>query len=270
MTEPPLLLAGKVALIAGVGSGIGGATAKMLAAAGADIGAIDVTDVPAAGVMDDVRGLGRASHLAIADLRDAEQVRGSVASIEEALGGIDLLVTVAGGMTAYQPWRRFDQTTEQDWDEMLDRNLRYVSILCRTVIPGMLERGKGGGIVLTSSISGYLAAPHHAAYGVAKGGLISLTKSLAMEYGQFGIRVNSVAPGSIATEAVRAHNERFGSEELWGRVALGRAGDPTEIAGPILFLCSPLASYVTGQILLADGGVSVQFPFPFAQSEESR
>jgi 3-oxoacyl-[acyl-carrier protein] reductase len=261
------LLAGKVALVAGVGSGIGGATARLLASAGADIGAIDVADDPAEEVMHDVRTAGRNGVLVKADLREPEQVTEAVKSIEQTLGPLDVLVTVAGGMTTYQPWRRFDRTSPADWDEMIDRNLTYVTTLCRAILPQMVDRQSGGSIVFTSSISGYLSAPNHAAYGAAKGGLISLTKSLAMEYGSHGIRVNSVAPGSIATAAVASHNTRFGAEALWGRVALGRAGDPTEVAGAILFLASPLASYVTGQTVLVDGGISVQFPFPFAETE---
>jgi 3-oxoacyl-[acyl-carrier protein] reductase len=257
------LLAGKVALVAGVGGGIGGATARLLAAAGADIGAIDAVEEPAAHVIDEVKRSGRQGHLEIADLRKSDQMSRAVSNIEDALGGIDVLVTVAGGMSGYQPWQRFDQMTAEDWDEMMERNLRYVSILCRQVIRGMLERERGGAIVFTSSISGYVAAPNHSAYGAAKAGLISLAKSLAIEFGEFGIRVNTVSPGSIATEATREHNSQFASDELWARVALGRRpGKPVEVAGPVVFLASPLASFITGQTLVVDGGATIQFPFP--------
>jgi 3-oxoacyl-[acyl-carrier protein] reductase len=259
------LLKDKVALVAGVGGGIGGATARLLATAGADIGAIDSVKEPAVHVIDDVRRLGRKARLELADLRDSDQVSSAVSAIEDSLGGIDVLVTVAGGMSAYQPWQPLDQMSPDDWDEMMERNLRYVSILCRQVLRGMLERERGGSIVFTSSISGYVAAPNHSAYGAAKAGLISLAKSLAIEYGAFGIRVNTVAPGSIATEAAREHNSQFPSDELWARVALGRRpGEPTEVAGPILFLASPLASFITGQTLVVDGGATIQFPFPSA------
>lgn len=254
------VLAGKVALIAGVGSGMGGATARLLASMGADIGAIDVDRGLAEKTAGDVTKLGRCCHVALADLRDAAAVGSAVQGTIDALGGIDILVTVAGGFTQFQTWRPFAQWTMADWDEMIDRNLRYVATLSGLVLPHIEKRR--GSVVFISSISGTMSAPGHAGYGAAKAGLVNFTRSLAVEYGKKGVRVNTVAPGSIATEAVRSHLENEEIQASYKVVPLGRPGEPKEVAGAVAFLVSPYASYVTGHTLVVDGGVSIIFPFP--------
>jgi NAD(P)-dependent dehydrogenase (short-subunit alcohol dehydrogenase family) len=135
-----------------------------------------------------------------------------------------------------------------------------VFLLARAVIPVMIEQGDGGSIVNVTSISGVFGAPNHAAYGAAKAGLIHLTRSLCVEYGPHGIRANAVSPGAIETPATR--NAMAGSQFSYvsSVTPLRRAGAPEDIARAVLFFASPLSSYVSGQMLLVDGGVSAIFP----------
>jgi 3-oxoacyl-[acyl-carrier protein] reductase len=250
------LLTGKVALVAGVGSGMGGSTARLLAAAGADVGAIDVVESPAADIIEEIRSVGRRGHLELGDLREPEVVAHSVRRVVEELGQLDILITVAGGMTAYQPFRAFDEGDLAGWDEIVDRNLRYVVTLTRQVLPYFLAR-RAGAVVYVASVAGLISAPRIAAYGAAKAALVNLTRSLAVEYGPHGIRVNNVCPGSIETEAVREQRAARGdSPSRKERIPLRDFGEPDDIAQAILFLASPLAKYVTGQSLAVDGGVS--------------
>jgi NAD(P)-dependent dehydrogenase (short-subunit alcohol dehydrogenase family) len=141
---------------------------------------------------------------------------------------------------------------------MMDRNLRYIANLSMLVMPHLVARQ--GAAVFVSSISGMTSAPQHSAYGAAKAGVINFTRSLAVEYGKRGVRVNSVAPGFIATEAVQARHQAK-QPGAFDVVPLRRAGEPDEIAGAVAFLVSPWSSYVTGQTLLVDGGASITFPF---------
>ena len=171
-----------------------------------------------------------------------------------------MLVNVAGGMHRYATWRPLAQWDEESWDGILAINLRYVFLLARAVLPAMVEQGEGGSIVNITSISGVFGAPHHAPYGAAKAGLIHLTQSLALEYGPQGIRCNAVSPGAILTEAVGSAMQPERVDAVSRAVPLSRGGQPADIANAVLFLASPLASYVSGQMLLVDGGVSTRFP----------
>ena len=168
------------------------------------------------------------------------------------LGGIDVLANVAGGMFGEGAdrsgdrvgWNHVEDCSTADWDLNAHMNLRYVFWLSRLVLPKMAARG-GGSMVSVTSISGVFGAPNHAAYGAAKAGLIHLTKTLAVEYGRSGIRVNVVSPGSIATPANGMDEE---SAALIGRnLPLQRAGVPDDIARAMLYFASPMSDYITGQ-----------------------
>jgi NAD(P)-dependent dehydrogenase (short-subunit alcohol dehydrogenase family) len=170
-----------------------------------------------------------------------------------------VLANVAGGMTHQAEWRHLDLWSTAEWDRVVHLNLRYVFWLCRAVIPGMVERG-GGSIVSVTSISGVFGAPNHSAYGAAKAGLIHLTKTLAVEYGRVGIRVNAVSPGAVATPATDAVLSAERKETLATATPLQRPGRPDDIARAVLFFASPMSEYVTGQMLLVDGGIGSKFP----------
>jgi 3-oxoacyl-[acyl-carrier protein] reductase len=258
------MLEGKVALIAGVGGGMGGATARLLAEHGASIAAIDAVAEPAASILAEIAATGRKTSLAIADLRDEEQVRAAFDSVLAELGRIDIVVTVAGGNAIYQKFRKLELWEKADWDEIFERNLGYVFIVLREALKTMVAQGDGGSIVMISSLSA-LSAPNYAAYGAAKAGVMQVAKSVAVEYGEHGIRINVIAPGTIVTPAMTPYIERNPASLRPKRAPLRRVGYPEEIAAPILFFASPMSSYVTGQTLFVDGGGSV-YP-PMAEEE---
>ena len=189
-----------------------------------------------------------------AELRDAQQVELAIDDAVTAFGGVNVLVNVAGGMHAYAPWRRLGDWDEHTWDEIVDRNLKYVFLTTRAMVRQLLAAGTGGSVVNIASISGETSAPNHTAYGAAKAGLANLTRTLAVEYGPDQIRFNAVAPGSVATPAV-ADRVRANSA-----APLQRWATPEDIANAVVFLASPLASYITGQTLLVDGGATANFP----------
>src|SRR5262249_9161268 len=137
----------------------------------------------------------------VADVRATADIDRIVEQSIATFGGIDVLVNVAGGMYAFHPLRKLIEWSDDVWDDIIERNLRYVFKMCRAVIPVVARHGRGGSIINIVSISGTQSAPRHAAYGAAKSGLLNLNRSLAVEHGPDGIRVNGVAPGAILTPA---------------------------------------------------------------------
>jgi 3-oxoacyl-[acyl-carrier protein] reductase len=255
------LLDGKVAIVAGGGGGgIGAQVSRTLAGAGAAVAVVDIERERAEAVCKEIDAAGGRSAAIAADLRDPASARAIVSTARSTFGRIDALANVAGGMHQHAAWRPLTQWSEEDWDRIVSINLRYVFLLCRAVIPVMIEQGEGGSIVNITSISGVFGAPNHAAYGAAKAGLIHLTKSLCLEYGRYGIRCNAVSPGVVQTAAVASALSEEGRADLGRTIPLRRAGRPDDIAQAVLFFASPLSSYVSGQMLLVDGGVSARFP----------
>ena len=253
------LLDGKVALVAGGGRGIGEATARILAAAGATVAVMDNERERAESVAAAIEAGGARALPIVADLRDEAACIDAVTRVDDALSGIDILANVAGGMHQHAEWQHLRHWTTEEWDAVVHLNLRYVFWLCRSVIPIMEARG-GGSIVSVTSISGVYGAPNHSAYGAAKAGLIHLTKTLALECDRSGIRVNAVSPGAIVTPATVDTMSEERRTTLSETTPLQRPGIPEDIARGILFFASPMAEYVTGQMLLVDGGVSAKFP----------
>jgi 3-oxoacyl-[acyl-carrier protein] reductase len=254
------LLEGKVALVAGGGGqGIGGATARTLAAAGAAVAVVDLEEERARDVRDAIVAAGGRAVPVVADVLDESQSAAIVDAAVSTYGGLDVLVNVAGGMNVFGNWSPLTEWTSQQWDAVVGLNLRYHFLLCRAAIPKIAERG-GGAIVNVTSISGVFGSPNHSAYGAAKAGLIHLTKTLAVEVGRLGIRVNAVSPGAVATPATADRITPERQEEMRRTTPLQRAGVPEDIARAVLFFASPMADYVTGQMLLVDGGVAQKFP----------
>jgi NAD(P)-dependent dehydrogenase (short-subunit alcohol dehydrogenase family) len=262
------LLQGQVAVIAGGGAGIGEATTRILAAAGAAVAVID-NDRPAAeGTASRVVSAGGTAVPLVADLRQEDAC---VAAIDQAvgeLGGIDILANVAGGMSRHAPWRPLRDWPTETWDAIVHLNLRYVFWMCRAAIPAMEKRG-GGAIVNVTSIAGVFGSPNQSAYGAAKAGLINLTKTLALEGGRSGIRVNAVSPGVTLTDAALATMPEETRTTLTATTPLRQLGRPEDIARAVLFFASPISRHVTGQMLLVDGGISVVFPYHAIGAEDS-
>jgi NAD(P)-dependent dehydrogenase (short-subunit alcohol dehydrogenase family) len=254
-------LAGKRALVAGTGPGIGRSCALGLAEAGAFVSCVDFDDARAKSVADEISSAGGRATAIGADLRLAYDSERAVAHTVSELGGVEVVVDVIGEIR----WGSVVDLTDEDWDYTLDATLRQFFNLVRAAGRQMLEQRTGGNIVSVSSVSGAASAPFHAPYGAAKAGLMSLTRSLAIELAPAGVRVNSVAPGSIATPRV---TERARSIAASGgdasalqrsRAPMGRMGESDEVAKVVVFLASDLASYVSGQTVFVDGAATAQF-----------
>ncbi len=246
-------LKGKVALVTGGSSGIGAATAKMLATNGASV-AINFhqNSAGAEKVRDEIVSVGGKAIVAQADVAKATDVDALVQRTVVELGAIDILVNNAGSLIERL---RILELTEERWDEVMDLNLKSAYLCSRAVAASMMER-KSGAIINVTSIAGRtggaLGSIH---YSTAKGGVITLTKGLAKELAPFGTRVNAVSPGVIDTH----YHEQFSTPEMMkGYVAgipLGRVGTPEEVASVICFLASNASGYLAGETIEINGGM---------------
>ena len=256
-TWGPVLEGKRAIVVGGGGSGNGAGACLALAAAGASVAVVDIDLERSRSVAGAVGGAGR--HVALqGDVRSPADIDRTVSEAVAALGGLDVLVTIVGGHTLFAPWAPLGATTDDDWDLIIDLNLRYVFRYARAVINVFLEQAAGGAIVSIGSISGTVSSPYAAAYGAAKAGLANLAKSVAAEYARDGIRMNVVSCGAITTETSQA----VGSDALGfaERIPMGRLGRPEEVANAVVFLASPLSSYISGQVLGADGAITARFP----------
>ena len=197
-TPDPGLLAGQVALIAGGAGGIGDATSRVLAAAGASVVIADRELEAGERLAAELAEAGGSARAIEVDLMDEAACAAMVDRAVTAFGGIDILANVAGGLRKHAPWAHLAEWTTENWDAIFDLNLRYVFWVCRAAIPVLQARG-GGAIVNITSINGTTGNPNQSAYGAAKAGLINLTQTLAGECGPLGIRVNAVSPGMTLT-----------------------------------------------------------------------
>ncbi|HEX4016408.1 MAG TPA: SDR family oxidoreductase [Frankiaceae bacterium] len=248
-------LDGKPALVVGGGSGIGRATALLLASSGARVAVADLDGDRAATVAKEVEGVAIAG-----DVTDPEGAQRVVDEAHQALGGIQVMANIVG-LAAWADIMSVDLAT---WEGDLRINLTQHLLVGRAVARHMIDDGVKGALALVTSISGIYGAPNHSAYGAAKAGATNLARSMANEWAPYGIRVNSVAPDVIATPRVVAGFEDRGVANMDSIVAeealLGRWGRPEEIAGPLVFLLSDLAAFITGQNLIVDGGSNARFP----------
>lgn len=241
----------RVAIVVGGGRGIGRSCSLFLAEAGAHVALLELEAARAESVAAEIRALGRKALPIAADAWDADQVDRTVKATLAEFGGIDVLVNDVGLSTVVAS----EDLTEETWDSDMLHNLKYAWRYCKAVAKVMMEKGRKGSIVNIGSMSGVTAAPYHCSYGAAKAALFSVTRTLAVEWGEHGIRINCVAPGSIYTPRI----EEFFSEDSdfvvqqSQRVPLGRWGRPEDIAGAVVFLASDLCPYITGQTIVVDG-----------------
>jgi 3-oxoacyl-[acyl-carrier protein] reductase len=262
----PSLLEGQVALIAGGAGGIGEATTRLLSAAGATVVVADKELALAEALAAQLVSKGATAHALEVDLRDEAQCEEVVAETVERAGGLDILANVAGGLRKHAPWAHLTEWTTENWDAIFDLNLRYVFWICRAAIPVIEARG-GGSIINVASINGVFGGPNQSAYGASKAALINLTQTLAGECGPVGIRVNAVSPGMTLTDAAAATVPDDVKARLSANTPLRQLGRPEDIARAILFFASPMADDVTGQMLLVEGGISINYPY-FAPGTE--
>lgn len=244
----PFDLSGKVAVVTGANTGIGQGIALALAGAGADVALVGRT--PAEETADKVRALGRSAQIVSADLSTIEPAGRVVEETVAALGGLHILINNAGII------RRADSVdfTEEDWDAVVDTNLKSVFFLCQAAARHMIPNG-GGKIVNIASMLTFQGGIRVPSYTASKSGIGGLTKLLANEWAAKGINVNAIAPGYIATNnttALQADETR--NRQIVERIPAGRWGDPADMGGAAVFLSSSAADYVQGHILAVDGG----------------
>jgi 3-oxoacyl-[acyl-carrier protein] reductase len=236
-----------VALVTGGARGIGAAVSRELAAAGARVAVNYRSGTEAAETLAGEIG-GTAMQ---ADVADPEQVAALVERAESELGPVDILVANAG-LTRDTLLVRM---SDEEWDEVIDTNLRGVFNSCRAVARGMLKR-RSGAIVTLTSVVGLHGNPGQTNYAASKAGIVGFTKSLAKELGSRGVRVNAIAPGYISTELTGVLPEEL-RDMILGNTPLGRLGDPEDVARCVRFLCSEEARFVTGAVLQVDGGLGM-------------
>lgn len=247
-----LRLDGRGVMVVGAGQGIGRQTCHALASAGASVFCVDNQEDLAKEVAEEVGGIPW-----VADARARDEVERSVAEARRQLGRIHGLVDIVG-MARYVDAL---STTEEDWDWTFDIVLRHAFLYAQAAGRAMASDG-GGAMVFVASVSGLTSAPRHAPYGAAKAALMSWVRSLAVELGPSGVRANAVAPGVVWTPRISGLLGERGREVQSANAPLRRIALPADVAGAVLYLCSDLASYVTGQTLVVDGGVSAKFPYP--------
>lgn len=250
-------LQGKVCLITGAAAGIGRATAELFAGEGAHLVLCDINAAALETLASDVQAAGAAAIAVAGDVSRDADVRQAVDAAVARFGRLDVLVANAGII----PLTDVLEATAESWDAVMAVDGRGMFLSCKYAITAMLETG-GGSIVCLSSISGLAGQKRQATYGPAKFVASGLTKHLAVEWADKGIRVNAVAPGTIRTERVRQLPDEPGGPEYLAAIEqahpMGRIGEPEEVARAILFLASDDASFVTGAILPVDGGYLAQ------------
>jgi len=241
-------LSGRGAFVTGATRGIGRAVAAALLEAGARVA---IVGREAARAEAAARELGAGAVGIGCDVTDGAQVEAAIARAEQEAGPVDILVNNAG-ITRDNLLLRM---SEREWDEVLAANLKGAFHTTKAVLKGMMKR-KGGRIINIASVVGLAGNKGQANYAASKAGLIAFTKSVAKEYGSRGLLVNAVAPGFIETDMTSALPEEARAAML-GSIALGRFGRPEDVAGAVLFLASDFARYITGQVLVVDGGLAI-------------
>ena len=251
-----LRLDGRNFVVIGAGQGIGRQATHALASLGARTFCVDLDHDLADDIAKEVDGIAWSGDATKRD--DAESL---FASAQATFGRVDGLVDIVG-MARYA---RLLDIGDDDWNWHFDIVLRHAYLAMQ--LGGRVMSGAGGGVmVFVASVSGITSAPQHAAYGAAKAGLMALVRSGAVELGPSGIRVNAVAPGVVWTPRVSVYLGEAGRTRNAENAPLRRVAVPADIAAAILFLASDLASYVTGQTLVVDGGVGAKFPYPMAEA----
>lgn len=246
-------LAGKVVLVTGAGSGIGKAAAMQFAREGAAVALAGRREKPLADVANAIEQAGGVALAIPTDIADEGAVQALVAQVEGRLGPLDAAFNNAGVLGAYKP---IVELTADDFDLVVGTNLRGVWLLARAEIQAMIASGRRGSIVNTSSFVAEAATPGTSAYAASKAGLNALARALALEVGPLGIRVNNVAPGVIRTPMSAGLGDDL-YQALAKHSALQRLGEPEDVAGVAVWLCSEEARFVTGQTILSDGGFAI-------------
>jgi len=250
----PFRLDGKIAIVTGSSRGIGRAIAESLAGLGAKVVISSRKAEPCEEVASGIRTQGGEAVVIACNVSRKPEVENLVAATLKHWGRIDILVCNAAVNPAYGP---LADLTDEVFDKIMGANVKSNLWLCNMIIPGMAERGDGA-VIIVSSIAGLRASPNLGGYGISKAADFSLARNLAVEWGPRNVRVNCIAPGLIQTDFARALWEdpaRLAKRNA--ETPLRRIGQPHEIGPVAAFLASPAASYITGQVIVADGGVTI-------------
>lgn len=249
---------GKVAIITGGAHGIGRATALAFAREGAAVTIADVAGAEGQAAVDEIRGAGGRALLVVADVSDSQHCRRVVEETVRAFGGVDILFNNVG-IQPPESYLNVEDTPEEMWDRILAVNLKSYYLMAKYTIPQLRRRG-GGVIVNTASVQGLQSQKLVPAYAASKGGVLSLTRQMALDYAEENIRVLAVCPGAIDTEMLRRAAAMEGGDveetiRRWGRThPIGRIGTGEDVANVVLFLASDKASFMTGEYVCVDGG----------------
>ena len=250
MTSEIFDLSGRVALVTGGSKGLGKAMARGLAQAGADIIISSRHENELRTALDEIlHGTERRGHVIVADLSRRGDVDFLTESALKHWGRVDILINNAGTNIP----QAVDEIRDEDWDQIIQLNLSSVMAVTRALVPQMKAR-RWGRIIHISSIMGFISKPGRNVYSATKSALLGLARANALELGSYGITVNCIAPGPFLTDLPSRLLSAAEKEEFAERTALGRWGDPSELAGPALLLASEAGSYITGQTLVVDGG----------------
>jgi NAD(P)-dependent dehydrogenase (short-subunit alcohol dehydrogenase family) len=243
--------AGQVVVVTGGARGIGKGSAEAFARAGARVYVLDVDEAAGEAVARSIRTAGGQAAFLACDVTDAGRVRAVFERLLAEAGRLDVLVNCAGGF-----WQQLsvEETPEEEWDRVVDLNLKSVFLCARAAIPAFKRQGRGR-VVNIGSLAGLSALqPSSPPYSAAKAGVHSLTRVLAFELGRYGVTANAIAPGTTATERVVAVRSPEQREQIGKGTAIGRIAEVADIVGWILFLATPEAGYLTGQTLSMNGG----------------
>lgn len=250
-TENLFSVKGKVAVITGATGGFGRAAALGLAQAGAKIVATGRSEATLKPLVDAIKEVGGEATYAVGVPDVHDDVKSVVAHAVDVYGGIDILLTSAG---YNKPGSIVEQSVEE-WDEIMDANVKGTYLFCKEVGKVMIDQGRGGKVVIVSSARGLLGMANYTAYCPSKGATNLLTKSLACEWGQYRINVNAIGPTVFRTELTGwMFNDDAVYKKFLARIPIGRLGEPEDFIGSVIFLCSKASEFLTGQIIYADGG----------------
>lgn len=247
-----LRLDGRSMIVLGAGQGIGRQSAHALASVGAEVVCVDRDADLAKDVASEVDGVALS-----ADITKRADVERIIAESIDATGRLDGLVDIVG----IAEWSPLLDIDDEIYESQLDICFRHAFLAMQACGRAMVDRGTPGTMAFVASVSGTFGAPNHAIYGAAKAAMIALVKSGAVELGPHGVRVNAVAPGNTATPRMRSRSTPDSAAAQARTVPLGRVGRTVDIASALLFLVSDLASQITGQTLVVDGGVNAKFPY---------
>jgi NAD(P)-dependent dehydrogenase (short-subunit alcohol dehydrogenase family) len=246
----------RVALVTGASYGIGAACALALAEDGCDLVVADIETPPLAAILARLEAAGARAHAVALDLRSQAAIEDAVAAVLAAFGAIDVLVNNAGVPLMAAAL----EVSRESWEAVIGVNLSGTFFMTQAVGRHMIERGGGGAIVSIASTHALIGQPNRVVYGISKAGVAQMTRALAVEWAGAGIRVNAVAPGGTETDSpARASASADGTlrQARLAKIPLGRFASAEEIAAVVRYLASPAASYVTGQTLAADGGLTI-------------